>query len=235
MTLPSGIGILDRVLDGGLKEGAISHVYGEAASGKTTFALVFVKQAIRLGMQTVIINSESSSPIERLEQITGRSFQGLETLVKVLSPRTFEEQAVLIDDLDLYARQNTGLVVVDTMTRLYRVSLDDKKTTYAAHRELNRQAGMVKALARNRGIVVIVLNQVRGKIGEAGGFEPVAKSIMEYWEDYSIRLQIGKKPGERVVERLVPNGGLNRCILYLTDDGYATPAEKLGDLGLHSA
>jgi hypothetical protein len=56
-------------------------------------------------------------------------------------------------------------------------------------------------------------------MGEDSGFEPVAKNIMEYWEDYSIRVHVGKYPGERVLERLLPEGEFGSCTLFLTPRG----------------
>ncbi|GAG78610.1 unnamed protein product [marine sediment metagenome] len=139
-------------MNGGLNTGIFTHVYGEAAAGKTTFGLQFVRAMYRQGMGTIYINSETTSPVERLEQMTGKSFSDLETLVKIFVPKGFSEQGVLIDDLNLYIRKNTRLVVVDTLTKYYRLALEDKKTNYANHRELNRQAGVLKGLARHNDI-----------------------------------------------------------------------------------
>ena len=226
MTLPSGIGILDHLLMGGLHEGQFTHVFGEAASGKTTLALQFVSAACRLGMRSILVNSESASPIERLQQITGNEFRSLEDLVRILIPKDFGEQATVIDDLELYARTGTGLVVVDTLTRLYRVVVEDKKTAYAAHRELNRQAGVLKGLAKHRGMAVLVLNQVRGRVDEDTDFEPVAKNIMEYWGDCGVKMHIGRVPGERVLERVFPEGNYSKCILYMTGSGLSAVRDE---------
>ena len=133
MILPSGTSTVDRILDGGLSTGRFTHIFGEAGTGKTTVALQFVNTACRLGVRTVFINSESSSPIERLEQITCKCFDEIEDKVRVIAPKSFNEQAGVIDDLELYALENTKLIVIDTLTRLYRIILENRKTTYAAH------------------------------------------------------------------------------------------------------
>lgn len=226
LTLPSGIGTLDRLLMGGLHDGQFTHVFGEAASGKTTLALQFVSAACGLGMRTILVNSESSSPIERLEQITGKEFRSLEDSVRILVPKDFDEQATVIDDLELYARTGTGLVVIDTLTRLYRVVAEDKKSAYAAHRELNRQAGVLKGLAKQRGMAVLVLNQVRGRVDQDTGFEPVARNIMEYWGDCDIKMHVGGAPGERVLERVFPEGDYSKCILYMTSSGFTAVRDE---------
>ena len=222
MILPSGVALLDRLFDGGLKTGIFTHIFGEAASGKTTLALQFVNATKRMGYKTVYINSEGTSPIERLEMIAETSFDNLQDSIRVLIPKNFEEQASLIEDFEMYSQQDTKLLVVDTFTKLYRLSLEDKKTNYKIHRELNRQAGFLKGIARNNDISVVVLNQVRGSFEMGHGFEPVAKNILDYWSDYEMRTRIGRQTGVRLIERVRPKGD-NETIqkLQLTNTGFS--------------
>jgi len=223
LILPSGISLLDRIMNGGLNTGIFTHVYGEAAAGKTTFGLQFVKAMVRQGFGTIYINSEATSPVKRLEQMTGKSFEDLDSLVKIFLPKGFSEQGVLIDDLDLYIHDDdTRLIVVDTLTKHYRLALEDKKTNYANHRELNRQAGMLKGLARQRDIAVLVLNQVTAKMQSSNDFEPVAGNILDYWSDYVVKMNVGKSPGERLLRRIVPEEGKSEGRLFLTESGFST-------------
>lgn len=208
-------------MNGGLNTGIFTHVYGEAAAGKTTFGLQFVRTMCRQRIGTIYINSESTSPVERLEQITGKPFSDLETLIKIFVPKGFSEQGVLIDDLELYIRKDTQLVVIDTLTKHYRLALEDKKTNYTNHRELNRQAGVLKGLARNNDIAVLVLNQVTASMKGSDDFEPVAGNILDYWSDYVIKMNIGKSTGERLLRRLVPEGDVSEGRLFLTETGFS--------------
>ncbi|MFW9805292.1 MAG: ATPase domain-containing protein [Candidatus Thorarchaeota archaeon] len=228
MILPSGVSLLDRIFNGGLNTGLFTHVYGDAAAGKTTLALQFVANAHRLGFGTIYVNSESTSPVLRLEQITGHSFGDVEDIVKILAPKGFSEQSVLIDDLELYMRDNTKLIIIDTLTRYYRLELEDKKTNYANHRELNRQAGVLKGLARNHEVAVLVLNQVRSRLKGMDDFEPVAKNIMDYWSDYEIKMRVTKRTGERIIKRITPEGEFSDGRLYLVKGGFSSekPHEK---------
>ncbi|MFX1261968.1 MAG: ATPase domain-containing protein [Promethearchaeota archaeon] len=221
LILPSGVSVLDRILNGGLSTGLFIHFYGEAASGKTTVALQFASAADRIGARTIYINSESASPIERLEQISGKEFEHIKDKMMILSPKDFEEQSALIDDIELYAHDETRLVVIDTLTRLYRSVLDDRDTNYLNHRELNRQAGVLKGLARERDVAVLVLNQVRGSMDGTEGFEPVASNILDYWSDYILKMRVGKRTGERILKRLRPESEPSMCRLFLTERGLA--------------
>ena len=208
-------------MNGGLNTGILTHVYGEAAAGKTTFGLQFVKAMCRQGIGTIYINSEATTPIERLEQMTGKPFTDLDSLVKIFLPKGFSEQGVLMDDLDLYIRDNVQLIVIDTLTKHYRLALEDKKTNYANHRELNRQIGVLKGLARQRDIAVLVLNQVTSKMKGTVDFEPVAGNILEYWSDYVIKMNVGKTPGERLLRRIIPEGDRSEGRLFLTETGFS--------------
>jgi len=227
LILPSGVSLLDRILNGGLNTGLFTHVYGEAAAGKTTLALQFVKNAHRLNMGTIYVDSESTSPVRRLEQMTELSFGDIENLVKILAPKGFNEQGALIDDLELYLRENTKLVIIDTLTRYYRVELEDKKTNYVKHRELNRQAGVLKGLARNHDIAVLVLNQVRSQLKGVDDFEPVAKNILDYWSDYTIKLRVARGSGERAIKRVAPEGEFSDGLLYFIESGFSS--ERLNE------
>jgi RecA/RadA recombinase len=215
-------------MNGGLNTGILTHVYGEAAAGKTTFGLQFVKAMCRQGIGTIYINSEATSPVERLEQMTGIPFTDLENMIKIFLPKGFSEQGVLIDDLELYIRDDMRLIVVDTLTKHYRLALEDKKVNYANHRELNRQAGILKGLARQRDVAVLVLNQVTAKMKSTDDFEPVAGNILEYWSDYVVKMNIGKSRGERLLRRISPEGDRSEGRLFLTETGFSVvrPVEK---------
>ena len=226
LILPSGVSTLDRLLGRGVSTVVFTHVFGKAASGKTTFALGFVKGALNLGVRTIYINSEASSPIERFEQISGKNYREVEQYLTLLMPKSFEEQGTIVEDLELYIKEDTKLIVVDTLTRLYRTVLEDKQSSYAAHRELNRQAGLLKGLARRHDIAIVVLNQVRAKMSEPGAIEPVATSILDYWSDYVVRMTSKRETGMRLIERLAPEGDPSSVVLRITSDGFSTESTQ---------
>jgi RecA/RadA recombinase len=228
LILPSGVSLLDRLLNGGLHTGLLTHVYGEAAAGKTTLALQFVANAFRINFGSIYVNSEATPPVKRLEQIMSQSYNEAEKLVKILAPKGFDEQGELIDNLDLYLREDIKIIVVDTLTKFYRLELEDKKTNYSKHRELNRQVGFLKGLARNHDVAVLVLNQVRSRLSGVDDFEPVAKNILDYWSDYSIKLRVARGTGERIVKKTVPTDEFSDVKLYLIERGFSSdkPHEK---------
>lgn len=228
LILPSGVGLLDRIMIGGLHTGAFTHIYGRAAAGKTTLALQFVHSTLKLGYGSIYVNTEAASPVARLEQMAGEDYSEMDSEIKILTPRGFEEQGALIDDLELYVRKSIKIVVIDTLTRHYRLTMDDRKTNYRNHRELNRQAGVLKGLAANRDLAVVVVNQVTSRPEGKEEFEPVARNILSYWSDYTIRVGTGAKTAERNVRRLTPEGVPNEGRFRLSVEGFSVilPKEK---------
>lgn len=227
LILPSGNSVVDTLLEGGLHTGELTHIYGEAAAGKTTLALQFLQSAYRIGILSLYINSESASPIPRLEQLASKPFEQMKQKVTLVSPVSFQQQGEMIAELESYAREGTRLVVVDTMTRLYRSVLSNKKRNYAAHRELNTQTGILKGIIKQRDMALLVLNQARGSFDATTDFEPVAKNIMEYWADRTLRMSVGKQTGERIVECQKKEKEPIKRSLYLTEKGLKTHREKI--------
>jgi RecA/RadA recombinase len=108
------------------------------------------------------------------------------------------------------------------------LELEDKKINYAKHRELNRQAGVLKGLARNHEVAVLVLNQVRSQLKGVTDFEPVAKNILEYWSDYTIKMRVTRNVGERIIKRVTPEGEFADGRLFFVESGFSSekPDEK---------
>jgi len=59
---------LDRLLGGGVEEGTITEIYGEAGSGKTNFCLQATRECIASGEKVAYIDADGIS-IERLRQL----------------------------------------------------------------------------------------------------------------------------------------------------------------------
>ncbi len=102
----------------------------------------------------------------------------------IIRPTTFQEQSTAIDQLEKVITNKFGLIVVDTVTSLYRVELDDAEETYAANRELNRQLAVLTQIAKTRGVAALVISQVRSvPFGETVAMKPVATRVLNYWSE----------------------------------------------------
>ena len=102
----------------------------------------------------------------------------------IMRPTTFQEQTDTIDHLEKIITNKFGLIVVDTVTSLYRVEFDDTEEVYATNRELNRQLAVLTELAKTREVAVLIVSQVRGVLsGNSIEMRPVATRVLNYWSE----------------------------------------------------
>jgi DNA repair protein RadB len=147
---------LDNLLGGGIENGTITKIFGEAGSGKTNFCLQASRE-IAIGKKVAFIDSEGVS-VERLRQICTPNYNYEKILNNILffSPDSFEIQEKLINEAINLA--GVELIVVDTINLFYRSNLeDDKESTM---RSFLRQMVNLQITARKKDIPVIIAEQV---------------------------------------------------------------------------
>ena len=172
------------MLGGGFPTEAVSLVYGEAETGKTSLAVQCAVNCARRGIKSLFIDTDGTFSYERLSQIAEYDYEKISPLMIIMRPTTFQEQSRAIDHLEKVITNKFGLIVVDTVTSLYRVEFDDTEETYAANRELNRQLAVLTQIAKTCGVAVLVISQVRSvPFGETVEMKPVATRVLNYWSD----------------------------------------------------
>jgi DNA repair protein RadB len=175
---------LDKLLGGGFPTQSVSLVYGEAETGKTSLAVQCAVTCARRGIKSLFVDTDGTFSYERLSQIAEYDYGKISPLLIIMRPTTFREQSHALDQLEKIITNKYGLIVVDTVTSLYRAELDDTKKTYAANRELNRQMAVLKQIAKTRDVAVVVISQVRSvPIGDSVKTKPVATRVLNYWSN----------------------------------------------------
>ncbi|NVM55084.1 MAG: hypothetical protein HWN66_15370, partial [Candidatus Helarchaeota archaeon] len=105
---------------------------------------------------------------------------------------SFENQSETIETLEKYITDKTKMIIVDTITTQYRRTLSEKsEKNILLNKDLNRQLAILKDLAIQFNLIVLITNQVRGVMkggNNENSMEPVAAAILNYWSDYEIRL-----------------------------------------------
>jgi DNA repair protein RadB len=182
--IPTGCISLDKLLGGGFPAEAVSLVYGEAETGKTSLAVQCAVNCARRGIKSLFIDTDGTFSYERLSQIAEYDYEKISPLLIIMRPTTFQEQSRAIDQLEKVITNKFGLIVVDTVTSLYRVELDDIEETYAANRELNRQLAVLTQIAKTCGVAALIVSQVRSvPFGETVEMKPVATRVLNYWSE----------------------------------------------------
>ena len=199
--LCTNCGLLDKLLGGGLPINGVSLVYGEAEMGKTSLVMQCAVSSARMGYKTLFIDSDGMFSSRRLSQIAYSDFKEVSPFIVLVRPATFKEQALAIDQLDDYITKKVRLVVVDTITSLYRVELGEPKENFALNRELNRQVACLAQIAKTHGVATLITSQVRSVFAEGGeSVEPVATRVLKFWSDVVVEL---KKTGQTRVIKAV--------------------------------
>jgi len=182
--IPTGCISLDKLLGGGFPAEAVSLVYGEAETGKTSLAVQCAVNCARRGIKSLFIDTDGTFSYERLSQIAEYDYEKISPLLIIMRPTTFQEQSTAVDSLEKVITNKFGLIIVDTVTSLYRVELNNTEETYAANRELNRQLAVLTQIAKTCGVAVLVISQVRSvPFGETVEMKPVATRVLNYWSD----------------------------------------------------
>lgn len=182
--IPTGCKSLGKLLGGGLPIKKISLVYGEAETGKSSFAIQCAVNCARIGYKTVFVDSDDTFSTRRLAQIAYCDIAEVSPLIVLVKPTTFQEQALAIDHLDEYITRKVGLLVVDTITSLYRVKIGNRRETFALNRELNRQVACLAQAAISHEIAVLITSQVRNIFAvDSTSLEPVATRVLKFWSD----------------------------------------------------
>jgi len=175
---------LDKLLGGGFPTESVSLIYGEAETGKTSLAVQCAVNCARQGYKSLFIDTDGTFSYERLSQIAEYDYERISPHMIIMRPATFQDQSRAVDHLEKVINSKFGLIVVDTVTSLYRVELDEPKETYAANRELNRQLAVLTQIAKTCGIAVLIVSQVRSvPLGERTEMKPVATRVLNYWSD----------------------------------------------------
>lgn len=204
MTLLSlGCQPLDALLGGGLENGIITRVYGEAGSGKTNFCLQAARECVRSGKRVAYIDTEGVS-VERLRQIcVDCDYKKILSDILFFTPTSFESQEQMI--CDAIATKGIGLIVVDTITMFYRLNLEDDRE--GGIRSFTRQVTNLQVAARGKDLFVIITEQVY--TDKSGEVRPFTNRDAEHMTKTILRLDrkgIGQREATIIKHRSQPEG-----------------------------
>jgi DNA repair protein RadB len=218
--LPTGLSPLDDLLGGGFRYGAVSLIYGEASTGKTTIAITCLARHLERDpwAKAYYIDSDNKLSTNRLTQIT----EDPEVLERLLIWRSmsFSEQGRTIESLpDLLPNGNIP-VVVDSITGPYRLETGRSAKTFRANKELNRQLGFLSEAAKTRDSAILVTGQVHSVLDrDPPEVEPVAQRLLGYWSNTILKLETTSIQGVRQAILEKPGEERRSCRFKLGETG----------------
>ncbi|MGC9346337.1 MAG: AAA family ATPase, partial [Candidatus Bathyarchaeales archaeon] len=160
--ISTGCEAIDKILEGGIPQGSVNLIYGEAETGKTTLAIQCAINCARQGYKTLFVDCDGTFSARRLAQIASKEFKDIAELIILMKPNNFSEQALVMDQLADYLTKSFGLVVIDTITSLYRARIaEHPEKTFKLNRELNRQMANLAQIAKTQKIAILITSQVQ--------------------------------------------------------------------------
>ena len=221
--IPTGCKTIDRVLEGGISSDSISLVYGEEETGKTTFALQCAANCARQGLKTLFIDCDSTFYAKRLSQIASEEFEKIAEQIILTRPTDFREQTTIIDHLSDYVTKTFGLVIIDTITSLYRAKVSESPgKAFELNRELNRQLASLAQFVKIQKTAILMNSQVRTAFKEdTVSIEPVAERVLKFWADTIICLKPTENPQiiKAILEKSPAKSHPAMCHLRIEESG----------------
>ena len=187
--LPTTCGGVDKLLAGGIEQGTVSLVYGEAGTGKTSMALQLSREAIKSypGHVVLFVDTEGLS-LERMAQIFGDCDTSKFLMIRPSSLSDLHQ--TLTSKLEQHDK--ISLIVVDTINAYVRLSY--MKNKGISSRQFLEMTSILQPLAEKGDYPVLITAQVYEKDGEIGPY--FGKSLMHLSKTI-IHLEKTKKPGFR--------------------------------------
>jgi RecA/RadA recombinase len=187
-SLSTGTSGLDRLLKGGFALRQINLVYGEASTGKTVLAMQSALRAAARGFKVFFVDADLSFSVQRLEAL--ERGEELAENILVFQPEDFREQTRITESLEVLLSKTPALLIVDSVTGLYRADLEKPGTVFAHNRELNRQLAYLSDLASRFELTILLTGQVHSQ--PSGGswlIAPVATRTLRHWSYLILRLR----------------------------------------------
>ncbi|WP_456369068.1 DNA repair and recombination protein RadB [Geoglobus sp.] len=215
MKLSTGSRCIDELLSGGVETGCVTQIYGESGTGKTSFCLM-LSYTTAQKHRVAYIDTEGLSG-ERIGQV----FQNRDVLKSVFIYEVFDfrQQSTAIREVSKLVRsEDVKLVVIDSLTALYRSELEDEKRQLKMKRELTSQLTFLLGLARKHDLAVVFTNQMFTDI-DSGQVRPLGGPSIDHLSKTIIAFE---RSGNERVARLVKHRSRPEglyCFFKITDRG----------------
>jgi DNA repair protein RadB len=209
------------LLGGGFPLRQISLLYGEASTGKTILSMQCALEMARKDFRVFYVDADQSFSAHRLERLVGGP-KFAERIV-LFRPEDFKDQVEIVENLENVLTKTPALVVIDSITGLYRAGDVGSEKIFARNRELNRQLAHLSSLASRFTMWILLTGQVHSS--SSGGewlVEPVATRTLKHWSDLILRLKQTPKTDVRDCVLEKKNGievSGSHCLFRIGEDG----------------
>jgi RecA/RadA recombinase len=200
--------------------GRIGLIWGDWGVGKTTLALqASLNEASSAGNHVWYLTTHHYPVMQRVSSIVS-AFPGANLgQIHFVQVKNFRELREQVEDLEYFAylARNVGqllsLVIIDSVTNLYTLSLGKKDSSVKRNQELNQMLGFLKFAAKKLNLSVLLTAEEKFRdVENIIEHKPAGGRIMDFWVDFSLKVSRGRIFGSRVLE-VKKNTGGNRTTL----------------------
>jgi len=223
MVISTGSQCMDNYMGGGISPEQLVLIYGEPETGKTTLAIQCAASCASQNYKVLFVDCDNTFSAKRLKEISQENFDKVAENISLVKPKDFNEQAIVLDNVQDYLSDKVGLIIVDTFTSLYSAKVaESSKKGFSVNRELNRQLAILAQTAKIRKIAVIIISQVRNVFDELTvNVAPVATRVLKFWADFVIALKPTEYPQtiKAVLETETENPQETTCYVQIGEAG----------------
>lgn len=209
---------LDKILGGGVETQAVTEAFGEFGSGKSQIAhqlsvnVQLPREQNGLEGKVVYIDTENTFRPERIEHMSlavGLDPKTAMNNIYVARAHTTDHQMLLVEKAsELVKRENAKLLVVDSVTSLFRAEYCGRGALAERQQKLGRHLSGLHKLAEINNMAVFLTNQVQSRPDVFFGdpTRPVGGHVLGH--AMTARVYLRKSKGNTRTAILVDHPGL---------------------------
>jgi RecA/RadA recombinase len=180
-----------------LYKGIIS-IWGDFGVGKTTFALQTAMNTIRNENKIIYIYSKPNFPAEKIRRLARGSMKSLNNII-FIQTKNFEDMHNIVFNLEFLilnslniTKEKYKLIVIDSLTDLYRLALnkEKKEKNYNLNYTLNQVLANLLNINNSYNIDILIVNEKVNKLINNQTIEMQGGGkVMEYWVSANIKIE----------------------------------------------
>ena len=216
----------------GFEEGAQKiSVWGDFGVGKTTFALQTAINSAKSEKKVVFIYTKPNFPFEKVgNMIQEESIDILDNII-FIQPKDFDNLNTIVFNLEFLILKNLkkkdallNLIVVDSITDLYRLELnrEKKEKNFSLNYQLNQILANLLYLNHSYNIEVLIVNEISRMNQDGKTIEvQLGSKVINFWISNAIKISRTERINKR---RFILSNHYEKKILeyisVLTESGF---------------
>ncbi len=224
---------LNSLLGGGVETHAITEAFGEFGSGKSQLGFQLAvnvqlpKERGGLSGQVIFVDTEGTFRPERIVQIAKAAGMDPVTAlknIKVARAFSSDHQVLLVDKIDELIKKeslNIKLIIIDSLTSLFRSEYAGRGSLADRQQKINRHLHTLQRIADSHNLAVFMTNQVMANpaIFFGNPTQAIGGHIVGHAATYRVYLR--KSKGEKRIARLIDSPHLpeGEAVFTVTLDG----------------